>query len=106
MISYVHYDATGNDWYNLNDEYVIINNDGSAQADMTAWILEDLVAHVYHFPSGFTLEAGSSVIVYTGSGINTQDHLYWGSGAPVWNNDHDTAYLYDENWNLIDFYSW
>ncbi|HEC77254.1 MAG TPA: hypothetical protein ENI33_08385 [Thermoplasmatales archaeon] len=25
VIPTVHYDAEGNDWYNLNDEYVVIN---------------------------------------------------------------------------------
>jgi parallel beta-helix repeat protein len=106
VISYVHYDAEGNDWDNLNDEYVVVGNNGSIDADMTGWTLRDVANHVYTFPSGFTLAAEASVTIYTGSGTNTSDHLYWGSGAPIWNNDHDTAYLRDGNGDLVDSYSW
>jgi len=106
VIWYVHYDAEGNDWDNLNDEYAVIKNDGSTGADMTGWTLRDVANHVYAFPSGFTLAAGTSVTIHTGSGTDTSDHLYWGSGAPIWNNDHDTAYLRDGNGDLVDSYSW
>jgi competence protein ComEC len=106
VIWYVHYDAEGNDWNNLNDEYVVIKNNGSTDMDMTGWTLRDVANHVYTFPSGFTLAAEASATIHTGSGTNTSDHLYWGSGAPIWNNDHDTAYLRDRNGDLVDSYSW
>jgi len=35
MISYVHYDAEGDDRYNLNDEYMVIRNEGNTAVDMT-----------------------------------------------------------------------
>jgi hypothetical protein len=105
IISSVHYDAAGDDWDNLNDEYVVIRNNGDAAATLTGWTLKDAVGHTFTFPS-FTLGTGNTVTVYTGSGTNTATSLYWGSSAPVWNNDHDTAYLYNQSGQLIDTYTW
>lgn len=105
VILTVHYDAAGNDWQNLNDEYVVIKNEGNESVDMTGWTLSDEANHVFTFPS-FVLNAGATVTVYTGSGNNTQDKLYWGSSSPIWNNDHDTAYLKDGDGNLVDSWEW
>ena len=105
VISEAHYDTEGNDWYNLNDEYIIIGNLGGTVASLTGWQLVDLVGHTFIFPE-FSLYPGGTVTVHTGSGTNTVTALYWGSGSPIWNNDHDTAYLYDQNMNLIDKKSW
>jgi hypothetical protein len=86
-------------------EYVIIENKGTEDVDMTDWTLKDLANHIFHFPS-FVLEAGKTVTVHTGHGTNTETNLYWGRSDYVWNNDHDTAYLYDADVNLIDSYSY
>ena len=72
---------------------------------LTGWQLVDLIGHTFTFPE-FSLNPVGTVTVYAGSGINTATALYWGSGSPIWNNDHDTAYLYDQNMNLIDKKSW
>ncbi|WP_135824262.1 DUF4350 domain-containing protein [Halorussus ruber] len=84
----------------LNDEYVDVKNDGSSGQDMTGWTLEDEAGYTYQFPDGFSLGAGETVRVHTGSGTDSSTDLYWGSGSPVWNNDSDTAYLYDDGNNL------
>ena len=105
VIYHVHYDAEGNDNENLNDEYVVIKNLGDTAVDLTGWTLRDEAGHTFTFPR-FTLDAGATVTVHTGSGINTETHLYWGKSRAVWNNDHDTAYLYDSHGNLIDKKDW
>lgn len=104
-IAYVHYDAAGNDWHNLNDEYVVITNKGGAAVNLGGWSLRDEAGHVYTFPD-FTLQPSQSVTVHTGCGTDTATDLYWCSWTPVWNNDGDTAYLYDADGNLVDSYSW
>ncbi|MEW5937934.1 MAG: lamin tail domain-containing protein [Candidatus Thermoplasmatota archaeon] len=104
-ISYVHYDAAGNDWDNLNDEYLVITNEESTAVTLSGWVIKDLANHDYIFPA-FTLDPGASVTLYTGSGTNTATALYWGSGAPIWNNDHDTAYLMDHTGALVDTYEY
>jgi len=100
-INNIIYDAPGNDWDNLNGEYVIIQNNGSENADLTGWQLKDSYGHTFTFPS-FILNSGSTVTIYTGSGSGTQTSLYWGSSTPIWNNDTDIASLYDADGNLID----
>ncbi len=42
----------------------------------------------------------------TGSGENTKEDLYWGSEAPIWNNNGDTAYLIDPDDVVVDEESW
>jgi len=105
-IVYVHYDAEGVDRENLNDEYVVIKNEGDEPVYMGGFTLSDEANHVYTFPLSFTLKAGSTVTVHTGYGTDTEKDLYWNRGSPVWNNDHDTAYLRDNFENVIDSYGW
>jgi competence protein ComEC len=89
----------------LNDEYVCFTNGGVSSQDMTDWEVQDEVAHTYTFPA-FTLGPGSTVKLHTGSGSNTATDLYWNRGSWVWNNDHDTVYLYDNAESLVDSYSY
>jgi len=49
----------------------------------------------------YTLGAGSTVTVYTKKGTNSATELYWGSSGPIWNNEGDTAYLFDNNGKLV-----
>ena len=86
----------------LKDEFVKIKNSGSSSVDLTGWQIKDEGdKHTYTFPS-FQLEAGATVTLYTAEGYNTETELYWGSGNPFWNNDGDTAFLYDNEGYLID----
>ncbi len=105
IIAYVHYNAAGDDRYNLNDEYVIISNNGNTSVNLTGYTLSDEANHTFVFPD-FVLESRGLVTIHTGSGNNTDDELYWGSEYPVWNNDHDTAYLRDAEGELLDTYTW
>ncbi len=105
-----HYNAEGNDNYNLNDEYVIFGNKCSYSIDMSGWTVKDETAsHIYTFPS-FVLEAGAKFTLYTGTGTDTNSALYWGrtpgNYAAIWNNDGDTLFLRDSNGNLVLSYSY
>jgi len=93
MIETIHYDAAGDEYDNLNDEYVVLKNTGDAAVDVGGWTLSDEADHTYTIPSGVTLDAGESITIHTGSGSNSESDLYWGQGAPVWNNGGDTATL-------------
>ena len=93
---------------NALDEYVVIHNYRESSVIMTGFKLYDDSNYwkPYTFPTGFILDTGASVTVHTFSGVDTSTDLYWGRGNHIWNNDHDTAYLYDNNYELVDSYSY
>ena len=82
----------------------MIKNYGSYPVNLKGWKPKDKAGHIFTFPD-ITLKPGESVYIYSGSGVNTGNKSYWGDGA-IWNNDGDTAYLYDSNGGLIDVYSY
>jgi hypothetical protein len=97
-ILYIEYDPLGPD---EDGEYVRLDNLGGSNATMTNWTLRDDANHVFTFPP-FTLVAGESVRVWTGTGSNNSSNLYWGSGAVIWNNSGDTAILRLSNGQVVD----
>ena len=101
----INYDADGEDNKNLNGKWVEIKNAGSTSVNLKGFILEDEAHHKFIFP-GFVLDAGKTVKVYSGSGTPNSSSLYWGSSSAIWNNDGDTAYLYDSGNKLIDTYKY
>jgi endonuclease YncB( thermonuclease family) len=110
---YVHYDADSDDGTNLNDEYVLIqNNDTSGTVDLSGWHIRDSSLDYYTFPSGATLPAGHRIYLFVGKGTNhsasTSKSYYWGRTIPVFDNPApagigDGAYLLDPDG---DFRSW
>ena len=69
---------------------------------MKGWKITDKgKKHTYYFPSTFVLKAKKTVTIYTGKGKNTANKLYWGRSAYVWNNEGDTAYLYNAQGKLV-----
>ncbi len=85
----------------LKDEWVEITNRDASPVLLEGWKIEDEGSkHTYTF-SSYTLSSQAAVTLYTGMGTYTSAELYWGSESPVWNNDGDTAYLYDNSGNLI-----
>lgn len=86
----------------LSDEWVSIQNIGSSPVSLEGWtITDDGNMHTYTF-SSFTLSAGATVTLHSGSGNDNATDLYWGSSRSVWNNDGDIARLYDVSGNLVD----
>lgn len=90
-VASVHADAAGNDHENLGDESVTFRNAGNATLDLTGWTVSDDAGHRYAFPDGFSLVSGATVTLYTGTGTDANDSLYWGADDAVWNNGGDTV---------------
>ncbi|MDQ1275660.1 MAG: competence protein ComEC [Euryarchaeota archaeon] len=85
----------------LQDEWVKITNRGSSPVSLEGWKIEDDGNnHAYSFTS-FTLESQATVTLYTGGGTATATELYMDSDSPIWNNDGDKAYLFDDSENLV-----
>ena len=84
----------------LVGEHLLLQNRGLRPVELTNWRLLDLAGHTFVFPR-FVLPAGATVRVWTKSGTNGATELFWGHGAPLWNNTGDTARLYDAQDHLI-----
>jgi competence protein ComEC len=97
----VHADASGDEWDNLNDEYLVFANAGDAPLDLSGWTVRDEADHTYRFPDGVTLDPGASVTLHTGTGTDSATDRYWGSGAPVWNNGGDTVVVTDDEGTVV-----
>ena len=83
-------------------EIVVIENTGDVSQDLTGWKVEDDgPKYTFNFPAGFSLEPGSLVKLISGeSGDNSNETIYWNSRT-VWNNDGDTASLFDSSGRLV-----
>ncbi len=103
IIKNVSFIATSPEKENLNGEWVEIANMGSSAESLDKWTLEDRQNHTYTF-NNFTLNAGSSVKVHTGSGNDTATDLYWNRNTPVWNNEGDVATLKDASGKVVAKY--
>jgi len=101
----INYDAEGNDNQNLNDEYVIIENISSKDVNVGDWTVKDSGTNIYKFCS-FLFKKDSIMYLFSGSGIDSNGSFYWGGTRPVWNNDHDTLYLRDDEGLLVEIYNY
>jgi len=101
----LNYDAEGKDNENINGEWVEIKNTGLKPINLKNWTLKDLGTNIYDFES-YNLEPGKSVFLYSGSGTDTAGSFYWNSTSPIWNNEHDTLYIRDNNGLLVYLYNY
>jgi hypothetical protein len=88
---------------NLNMEWIEILNVGDANCSMDGWTLSDQQNHTYAF-ANFTLMAGDSVKVHSGSGNDTASDLYFNRKIPIWNNEGDVATLKDASSKVVARY--
>jgi hypothetical protein len=103
-IAKIYYNSPGSDNRSnksLNAEWVTITNSTSAAHSLKGWTLTDASRHTYTFGS-FTLGAGKTVKVHTGSGDDTSANTYQDRRAYVWNNDKDTATLRKSGGTKVD----
>jgi len=93
--------------YDSRDEYARIENQGTAGQNMSGWRLEDVAGYVYYFPS-ITLAPDGFVRIHSGPDAPLDDPPtdYRWTRRYIWNNDGDTAYLYDAAGRLVDTYSY
>lgn len=80
----------------LNAESVKIKNVCTTTKSLTGWRIQDYkAAHVYRFPTGFSIRPGVTVTLFSGRGSRTATHLFWGrTTGEVWGNAFpERAYL-------------
>lgn len=90
----------------LNEERVKLTNTGDTSLDLSGYRIEDEVGERYIFDEEFTLAAGASVYVHTGSGTDDADDLYMGYSREIWNDSGDTVSVYDDDDTLVASYTY
>lgn len=82
----------------LDDEYIVIVNEGSDPVDMSGWTLRDESSrNRLKFDEGASIAGGGSVRVISGC----SDGPSWCGGSSIWNNDGDLALLLDEYGRVV-----
>ncbi len=99
-ISSIFYDGSGT---TEPDEYVVIQNNDTRQIQLQNWTLRDTGNHIYTFPS-FVMQPAQVCRVYTNQSHPEYCGFNYGSGAAIWNNTGDCAYLRDSLSTPIDDY--
>ncbi|MFI8577884.1 S-layer homology domain-containing protein [Rossellomorea aquimaris] len=82
---------------NLDTEVVKITNNGKNNVNMTGWkLVSEEGNQTFEFPTHFVLNAGSTIHVTSGKyGVNNPPaYLKW-TGSYIWNNEGDSAALYN-----------
>ena len=107
-LSYLNYNAPGNDCSNPNGEYVKLKNFCDWDCNLTNWTIKDKANNTFVFPK-FILMAGESVIIYSGCGENGENKLYWCPNKKckaIWDNKGDIFYLFNSNGEMVLRYSY
>ncbi|MEX1092464.1 MAG: lamin tail domain-containing protein [Acidimicrobiia bacterium] len=107
VIANIRYDGPGNDVEFGDSEYVLLRNNGTGTADVGRWSLEDEAEHVITIPSGYVIQPGGELTIYSGPGDDTATSYYEGLGQAIWNNSGgDTATLRNSAGETVDSYSY
>ncbi len=80
--------ATGN----LDNEYVVLERIGSGDLDLTNWKISDQNGNEFIFPSFEFLQG--QLEIYSRSGVNTPNKLFWGADKAIWNSG-ETIFVLD-----------
>lgn len=101
--------------YNPDEEYITIQNTGGNPIDMTGWYLRDRFDDGavdgrgeprFQFPD-FVLDPGAEVRIWTGTGSDDDENLYWGlTGQNVWLVEGDVVILQDSNEDIAMEYEY
>jgi LysM repeat protein len=70
----------------LNNERVVLQQSGAGTLLLAGWQLQDGNGNQFTFPALELTQDGFQVNVYTKSGTNTADSLYWGLTQPIWSS--------------------
>jgi LysM repeat protein len=70
----------------LNNERVVLQQSGAGTLLLAGWQLQDGNGNQFTFPALELTQDGFQVNVYTKSGTDTADSLYWGLSQPIWSS--------------------
>lgn len=106
-IARVYYDAPGYDNSNLNGEHIMLLNIGYTTANLNGWSVRPRNSpRVFTFSSDVYLRPGQNVTIFSGSGLPTATHFFWGQHTSIWSNTGATADLRSDLGYLVDSCTW
>jgi LysM repeat protein len=70
----------------LNNERVVLQQSGAGTLLLAGWQMQDGNGNQFTFPALELTQDGFQVNVYTKSGTDTADSLYWGLSQPIWSS--------------------
>lgn len=100
VVTEINADPPGSDAENLNGEYIVIENTGDLPVDLEGWRVTDADGNVHTFKD-VTLDNGESLTLHSGSGFQNDTDRYWIADGPVWDNNGDRVYIYDDGGQKI-----
>jgi Lamin Tail Domain len=81
-----------------NDEYVCLTNQDPVPADMSSWVVRNVLGRSFSFPPGFTLAPGQTVRVHTAAGTDSASDLHWAYRInPAWEKGDKLTLHNNEN---------
>lgn len=96
-VSHLHCNGAGE---KEPDEYAELLNSGTAEIDMTGWVLHDEGSnHEIVFQPGFRLHPGQRCKIFTNEDSGCLS--FHEEGSAIWNNSGDKAYLLDQQGRLV-----
>lgn len=103
----LRWDADGDDFANVNGEWMEIVNRSFYGVPVGGWWVRDSALRRFRLPAGTVVPAAGAIRVRVGSGMPTASTLYWGQREPVFENATpdgramgDGAYLFDPDGDL------
>lgn len=69
----------------LQSERVLIRSVSTSTLNLTGWKVSNGKGQVFTFPS-LTLFPGGAIALYSRSGLNTANEIYWGLNQAAWSN--------------------
>lgn len=102
----INHDASGDDNFNVNGEYVLVENGSSSPVNLEDWTLRDTSQRSFKFPKNSIIQPGKRITVKAGFGDNTNSEYFMNSPTPMFENIDkfngvgDGAFLLDEFGNL------
>jgi competence protein ComEC len=105
-ITSFHANAAGDDWENVNGEYLRVCNVADRPVDLDGFRITELSGRSWVLPP-LLVPPGHTFKVHSGKGDNQTDPasqlaVYLGSEGPIWNNTRDRVTLYDRHGRVID----
>jgi endonuclease YncB( thermonuclease family) len=106
-VAELNYDPPGPDDAALDQEYIVIENQGYARVPIDLWVLRDESStNRLTFPRGTTIEVGGTITVVTGCTGGPPGAIHWCSDTPVWSNGGDTAIVMDSLGNVVIWHTY